>query len=250
MNDVPVETKSLPLIEVATAKGPIWVHYALKRSRRARYLRLSVLSGGQTQLTVPWTCSFDAAREFLKSQGDWLVRQLAIARKAPTLLQHLQKTPHLSAHGHTLQVQMMHTRFRAEYLYRLDPAEIIFKVGMDETVERGLKVLLRAFAAETLPHRVRHLAQSTGLTVRRISVRDQSSRWGSCSCSGTLSLNWRLVLLTPELQDHVIYHELAHLREMNHSDRFWACLRQFDRCADHNNHRLSTSAAAIMSLGR
>jgi predicted metal-dependent hydrolase len=55
-----------------------------------------------------------------------------------------------------------------------------------------------------------------------VSVRNQRSRWGSCSARGTVSLNWRLVRTPDNVRDYIILHELAHLREMNHSDRFWA----------------------------
>ena len=58
--------------------------------------------------------------------------------------------------------------------------------------------------------------------VRRVTVRNQRSRWGSCSAGGTVSLNWRLVQTPDLVRDYIIYHELMHLREMNHSTRFWA----------------------------
>jgi predicted metal-dependent hydrolase len=57
--------------------------------------------------------------------------------------------------------------------------------------------------------------------VRRISIRNQRSRWGSCSRRGTISLNWRLIQAPPAVRDYLILHELAHFREMNHSQRFW-----------------------------
>jgi predicted metal-dependent hydrolase len=65
------------------------------------------------------------------------------------------------------------------------------------------------------------LAAPHALPVRRVTVRNQRSRWGSCSRRGTISLNWRLVQAPPFVRDYLIFHELAHLREMNHSTRFW-----------------------------
>ena len=76
-------------------------------------------------------------------------------------------------------------------------------------------------AAKELPPRVLEHAVAHQLPVRRIAVRNQRSRWGSRSRHGTISLNWRLIQAPPFVRDYLILHELAHLREMNHSARFW-----------------------------
>ena len=80
---------------------------------------------------------------------------------------------------------------------------------------------LRRLAAKELPARVIELAAPHNFPVRRVTVRNQRSRWGSCSRRGTISLNWRLVQTPLSVRDYLILHELAHLREMNHSRRFW-----------------------------
>ncbi|MEL7543611.1 MAG: M48 family metallopeptidase, partial [Pseudomonadota bacterium] len=79
---------------------------------------------------------------------------------------------------------------------------------------------------QDLTERVAFHAARLGLTPKRITVRDQSSRWGSCSTTGALSFSWRLVLAPPNVLDYVAAHEVAHLREMNHSHRFWNLVRQ------------------------
>jgi hypothetical protein len=70
------------------------------------------------------------------------------------------------------------------------------------------------------------LADELGVKVRRITVRDATSRWGSCSTTGVLSFSWRLVLAPAAILDYVAAHEVAHLKEMNHGPRFWALVEQ------------------------
>jgi predicted metal-dependent hydrolase len=80
---------------------------------------------------------------------------------------------------------------------------------------------LHARAKAELPRRVTELAEKHGLTVARVSVRDQRSRWGSCGRDGLICLNWRLVLMPEWIRDYVIVHELMHLRRMDHSPKYW-----------------------------
>jgi predicted metal-dependent hydrolase len=80
---------------------------------------------------------------------------------------------------------------------------------------------LRAMAREELPARLRALADAHGLTIDRVTIRNQRSRWGSCSRRGAVALNFRLVQMPPAVRDYVLIHELMHLKQPNHSIRFW-----------------------------
>jgi hypothetical protein len=93
--------------------------------------------------------------------------------------------------------------------------------SVSATFRARLKTKFWQLARFELPTRVHELAALHGLTVRRVSVRDQRSRWGSCSVKAVVSLNWRLIQTPEFVRDYIIVHELMHLREMNHSRRFW-----------------------------
>jgi predicted metal-dependent hydrolase len=83
------------------------------------------------------------------------------------------------------------------------------------------QLALRAKARVELPARLERLAAQVGLTVKRVTIRSQQHRWGSCSSSGRICLNWRLVTMPEWVRDYVMYHELMHLRRMDHSPAFW-----------------------------
>ena len=118
------------------------------------------------------------------------------------------------------------------------------------SVEEQLLSLLRSLAKDWLPPRVHDLAEYAGEKVGKIRVGDQKSRWGSCSTKGTISLNWRLLLLRIDLQDYVIFHELAHLRHMNHSPAFWAHLETLQPNARIRDREINKAGKILMTLGR
>lgn len=83
---------------------------------------------------------------------------------------------------------------------------------------------LRARAAHELPPQLLALAAHHGLIVRRVTIRNQRSRWGSCSSTGHISLNFRLLLMPDSVREYILIHELMHLKQANHSIRFWRCV--------------------------
>lgn len=97
------------------------------------------------------------------------------------------------------------------------------------------KKYYRNLAREVLGARTGYYARKMGVTYGRISIREQKTRWGSCSSAGNLNFNWKLVLMPPELLDYVVVHELAHRKEMNHSPRFWAIVER--ELPDYCNRR-------------
>jgi predicted metal-dependent hydrolase len=94
---------------------------------------------------------------------------------------------------------------------------------------------LRRRASRELPERLKILASQHGLHVLRVSIRNQRSRWGSCSPSGHICLNWRLVLMPDCVRDYVLIHELMHLRRLDHSRHFWRLVAH--ACPEYENAR-------------
>lgn len=94
-------------------------------------------------------------------------------------------------------------------------------IGAGQSVRAAVEADLGCLAAVRLPARLRELAAAQGLTPGRVTIRNQRSRWGSCTAAGNIALNFRLVQMPAEVRDYVLLHELMHLKEQNHSRRFW-----------------------------
>lgn len=102
------------------------------------------------------------------------------------------------------------------------------------SVKRALEALYRRTARDRFERRADHFTTEMDVEYEQIEIRNQRTKWGSCSTSGTLGLNWRLMMAPPEISDYVVVHELAHLREANHDDAFWSLVGQHD--SEYQSH--------------
>lgn len=190
----------------------------VRRSPKARRYRLSVGRDGIAVLTIPVRGSERQARQFFETQRDWLERTRRRLAQLPR-----------SATVWTVGTRVL---WRGEWCSITRGAEVppqvavgsdCFRVSRhDGDLRPTLESHFRRIARIELPPRTWELAAVTGVEVGEVVVRDQRTRWGSCSSSGTISLNWRLVQAPAFAADYIILHELMHVREMNHSGRFWA----------------------------
>jgi predicted metal-dependent hydrolase len=190
----------------------------LVRNPSARRYVLRLRPDGAARVTIPRGGSRVEARQFAENHSHWLAQQLL--RQA-----RLQNAPNTWLQG--TEILFRGEPVRLELTHNCPSAAVCFgdqavKVpeGMTDLrppIERHLWRL----AARELPARVLELAALHKFPALRITVRNQRSRWGSCSRRGTISLNWRLLQAPPFVRDYIILHELAHLKEMNHSRRFW-----------------------------
>jgi predicted metal-dependent hydrolase len=114
------------------------------------------------------------------------------------------------------------------------------------SVKRALETLYRRKARERFETRADHYATEMGLEYEQIEVRNQRTKWGSCSTTGTLGLNWRLMMAPPEVVDYIIIHELAHLRESNHNDVFWSLVAEHDPAYDEHAQWLDENSIRMI----
>ena len=194
------------------------------RKPRARRYILRLRPDGVARVTIPRGGSQAEALAFANRQHEWIAKQLLKPRPAGPA-EWLLGTEILFRGERCLLgagAGPHEIRF-ADQTARVAPGI----TNLRHAVERQLH---RLAVAELVP-RTLELAQLHQLRVTRVSVRNQRSRWGSCSARGTISLNWRLIQTPPFVRDYIILHELMHLREMNHSARYWRCVE--DVCPDY-----------------
>ena len=192
---------------------------ALKRRSAARRMTLRVSSAtGAIVLTLPDRVSLADARRFADAHGGWIAARLARipARVAfmPDARIPLRGVPH--------RIVQSAASGRAASAF-LDPSgEPIITVPAEAPhVARRVRALLMCEAKRDLIVAVKRHTDALGVPARGITVRDTRSRWGSCSAQGSLNFSWRLILAPPFVLDYLAAHEVAHLKEMNHSSRFW-----------------------------
>ncbi len=215
------------------------IPYSIRISARARRFRIIVGSNG-VELIIPKGGSMDQGVSFLRHHTDWVLAQLKRIEKhrAKTTLPPLPANT-LLYQGKPIPVKLvtdasLHSRAVVEFTGR----SIHVRVPPRSRVAllKAAEVWLRQQARSVIEKRVIAWAATLHVSPRRVTIRDQRTRWGSCSSSGTLSFNWRLVMPPLEIMDYVIVHELAHMLEANHSKQFWAIVARY--CPDYKKHRI------------
>ncbi len=186
------------------------------------------------------------AREFAELHGGWIAARLGRLPKAapfqPGTVVPLRGVPHRIVHRSGERGTVWtETRDSGE--------KIICVAGDVEFTDRRVHDFLKREARRDLQKSAQDHAQALGVRVRRISIRDQSSRWGSCTSAGSLSFSWRLILAPPFVLDYLAAHEVAHLVEMNHSARFWRVVGRICPSMERAKKWLDTSGNDLHRYG-
>jgi len=203
----PAKTPRVRQLRIAGHDIPV----TIARHRLARRYVVRVAPDGGLRLTVPRGASLSGGFAFAARQAEWIAREMdrQKARAAPWVTGSC-------AWFRGEQVPIIVTGARATM-----GQEIITLRSPDADIRAAIETRLRKIAATELPDRCQALARQSQVAVERVSVRNQRSRWGACSAGKVITLNWRLVQMPTSVSDYVILHELMHVRQPNHSRRFW-----------------------------
>jgi predicted metal-dependent hydrolase len=191
-------------------------------NRRARRISLRIdPTRREATVTSPSKRACKEALQFAEERIPWILAQLA-RLPTPTVIEHNGVIPIRGA-PHRLR----HEAGRGGATYLEQPERALVVHAPDAKLFAGRVVrFLKAEATQALCESVDRHAVTLGVKPGRITVKDTRSRWGSCTSDGALAFSWRVILAPPSILDYLAAHEVAHLREMNHSPRFWALVNQ------------------------
>ena len=199
--------------------------YTLRRSPRARRVRVSVDGDGAVQVTLPKRAAQREADEAVRELAPWIERRRrALARAATEVARTPGTLPYL---GNELDI---HSQPRRTRVHRRGDVLLVPQTGAAAAIERWYR---RAARAE-IGLRLDAATARAGVEYAKLTIRGQRTRWASCSATGAMSFNWRLLLAPEAVLDYVVEHEVCHLEVMDHSPRFWGLLES--RVPDWRDH--------------
>jgi predicted metal-dependent hydrolase len=213
------------------------LEYTIRRSPRARRIRVKVDPHDGVEVVIPQRATKREAQAAIEELRPWIDRRLAEARQAKQRLRPPPGTvPFLWAHLR-LRHEAGRTRAHRSGEELWVPAE-----QPDEALERWY----RTQAKREIAPRLATATQVLERTHTSLAIRNQRTRWGSCSSTGAMSFNWRLLLAPEPVLDYVVWHEACHLVVPNHSGRFWALVER--HVPDYREHRswLRRNGAALV----
>ena len=213
-----------------------------RRSARARRVSLRIdAAEGAVVVTLPSRVGRKQGLELLSEHAGWVMQRLAaLAPERP-----FAAGAHVPIGG--VEHVIRHSPSHRGGAFLEDGALVV--TGDAQFVSRRVRDFLRAEALRRIGLAMRPHADALGVAARAVRLKDTRSRWGSCAADRTLAFSWRLVLAPDWVLDYVVAHEVAHLREMNHSARFWALVEQRTPHRKAASEWLRKHGAALLRIG-
>jgi predicted metal-dependent hydrolase len=181
---------------------------------------MQITSKGELEVVLPHRCPVIDAEKFLLQKSEWIKKHLAASARTANKFYLLGNEIKVN-HNYELFVERNKVSFKNNQLKITSPS------GSAVDSVAIYNGWLRKLAKKSLINRVHAIADNLNFKISGISIRGQKTRWGSCSKTGNLSFNYNLMKFRQEVIDYVIIHELCHLKEMNHSERFWKLVAKF-----------------------
>jgi predicted metal-dependent hydrolase len=208
--------------------GSIPINYQVKVSKRARRLRVTI-SQQDVSVTLPQGVHLREAEKFLRANAQWVLAQLERSKKQTP--RSVLPADVILVHGVPNKVERIEEitrKLRAKVEVSNGHIKVFIPAGSKQATMDFVRDHLRSSARIEIEDAVVRNAALMGCKPKSVSIRDQRTRWGSCSTRGTLSFNWRLIMAPQAVLDYVVIHELAHMFQPNHSKDFWEVVQKYD----------------------
>ena len=203
--------------------GSNQIYYRIRKSARAKRLQMRIINNS-LELIVPSRIPVEEGKRFLHTRREWINKNINLLS---------QKSKKYFLFGNEIIIEQTYDLFAKKHTFRKIDNMLFIEIPQDSSITKDdlFSVYRKNAAKKYLPRRAMMLSLRFGFEVKKVSVRKQKSRWGSCSSKGTISLNDRLLEHKEEVIDYVIIHEFCHLIHMNHSQKFWALVQKY--CPDY-----------------
>ncbi len=220
--------------------GVIQLEYILKRTSR-KSIGIAIDKTGVVTVSAPNRVTEASINEILIKKSPWITDKLTKIKEQYSEIVSSRSfingetLPYL---GKLIKIEIREDKQLKKPIVRLsDDSFVVYCDGKvdAEKIKDSFKLWYLEQFQKILKERVHLYSQRLGVKPGRITIREQKTRWGSCSSKGNLNFNWRLVMASPEVLDYVVIHELCHMKHMNHSNNFWALVQNI--CPRYKEYR-------------
>lgn len=201
------------------------------KRKRLQTMRMKIIEKNKIVVNIPWLMPLMVVKKFIKDNENWILRQNEKIKKK----KNLSTIKKISILGEIYEVELK--KSLRDSLVILDK-KIFINYSKKTDIKKIIDKKMRILASKLIKERTSNLAKKYNLHYGKVGIKNQSSRYGSCSSRGSLNFNWQIILFPVDKFEHVILHELTHLTIKNHSKVFWKQLAIYDNNWRENNHWL------------
>jgi len=198
------------------------------KRKRVQTMRLRIIEKNKIVITIPWLMPMMIVKKFIKDNESWILKQNEKIKKKKSL----DKIKKISILGEIYEVELKKSLH--DSLVILDK-KIFINFSKKTEIKKIIDKKMRILASKLIKEKTGDLAKKYNLHYGKVGIKNQSSRYGSCSGRGSLNFNWQIILFPVDKFEHVILHELTHLTVKNHSKAFWEQLAIYDNNWRENN---------------
>lgn len=203
-------------------------------------ISIVITENAKVILKIPTNISREVAQEFVNKKASWIAKNKQKQLDKITKFNNIINKKTLFLYGEEYKISYLEN---TKAVVREDK-NIYFPIKCKSNIDKYIKTYLSNLSKKIIFERVKQIEKIIGISSSKLSLTSAKRKWGSCSSKKEIKLNFRLIMLTPTLIDYVIIHELCHIRELNHSKKFWALVSMYDK--NYKSHRIALKGSSVI----